>query len=431
MSIFRFLGCWLLCALAQAQTPPPVATPNPAGVVTLADGGARLATAGTAPRAAKVGDVVSEGDVLTTSKTGELHLVMQDTGFMALRPNSQLMVVSYKADGGDDDKGVFKLLTGGLRSITGWIGRFNAPAYQVRTPTATVGIRGTDHETRVIPEGSDEGEPGTYDKVYVGQTFIETANGGAAVAPNQAGFVSAKAKDRPRLLAQIPGFFRPGPHEADIAKKHAEIQGLIDQRRNERRKVIMEKLKALVEARQHIKADVVQAQEMRQQANQTAQVERQAAVEQREALQHEAQSLKERLSALKTQREELQVLTKSGQISGPELRRRRKALVDDYAALERAQADLEARHKALRESVDARVDGQLQAKQELRQSLHQEHLGVREKRKELDAERASAREEIGTLQRQENQRVRSERKADRKSDAAASSVEKPQQPASQ
>lgn len=432
MSLFRFVCCWLVCSLAQAQTPPPASTPNSAGVVTLAEGGARLSHAGGAPQTAKVGDVVSEGDVLTTSKTGELHMVMQDTGFMALRPNSQLVVVNYKDDGGDDDKGVFKLLTGGLRSITGWIGRFNAPAYQVRTPTATVGIRGTDHETRVIPEGSDEGEPGTYDKVFAGQTFIETADGGAtAVAPDQAGFASAKPKDKPRLLAQIPGFFRPGPHEADIAKKHAEIQGLIDQRRNERRKVIVEKMKALAEARQHIKADMVLAQEARQQAGQTAQAEHQEVVAQREAMQREAQSLKERLVALKAQREELQALAKSGQATAPELRRRRKALVEDYAALERAQADLEAKYKALRDSVEAKVDGQFQANQERRQSLHDEHLGVREKRKELEAERASAREEIGGLQRQENQRVRGDRKADRTPDGVAPIADKPQAAASQ
>ena len=420
MSIFRLLGCWLLCSLAQAQTSPaPAAGPNPAGVVTLVEGGARLAHAGGTPQAVKVGDVVRDGDVLTTAKTGELHMVMQDTGFMALRPNSQLVVVNYKADGGDDDKGVFKLLTGGLRSITGWIGRFNAPAYQVRTPTATVGIRGTDHETRVIPEGSDEGEPGTYDKVFAGQTFIETANGAAAVAPDQAGFVSSRPKDKPRLLAGVPGFFRPGPHEADIAKKHAEIQGLIEQRRNERRKLIAEKLKALVEARQHIKAGVVQAQEARAQASQSAQVEREAAVEQREALQREAQGLKERLGVLKAQREELQTLAKSGQANWPDLRRRRKALVDDYAALERAQADLEAKYKALRDSVEARVDGQFEANQQRRQMLHEEHLDVRKKREELEAERAAAREEIGNLQRQENERVRSERRADRRSEAAS------------
>lgn len=376
---------------AWAQSPQPAG--NPAGVVTLAQGNASLAPAGGLPRTAKVGDVVHEGDVLTTPGEGELHLVMQDTGFMALRSNSQFMVLSYKADGGDEDKGVFKLLKGGLRSITGWIGRFNPSAYQVRTNSATIGIRGTDHETRYVPEGSSEGEAGTYDKVYAGQTYITTPEGDATeVAPNQAGFVSHKPRERPRVLAQMPGFFRPGPHEAEIAKKHAEIQSLIDQRRNERRKVISEKRMALVAARQHLKADFAQARATHQQ---------------------EALALKARFLTLAAQREALQAEARSGEVGGAVLRQRRKALVAEYAALERTYAEFATRHKVLQDSAAPSADGTTAPAQDWRQSLRQDLQDVREKQQDLEAERASARKEIEALQRQENQRVRRERRADR------------------
>lgn len=395
---------WLVCLLgmamlaiapgAQAQTPATVA--NQAGVITLAHGNASLARGAATPRAARVGDAVYEGDVLTTSSEGELHLAMQDSGFMALRPNSQFTVVAYKADGGEDDKGVFKLLKGGLRSITGWIGRFNASAYQMRTPTATVGIRGTDHETRVIPEDSSEGVPGTYDKVYAGQTYIETEGGGRAeVSPDQAGYVSHRLRERPRVLAQMPGFFRPGPHETEIAKKHAEIQALIEQRRNERRKTIAEKLAALVAARQQLKTDFVQARAEHQQ---------------------EVQELKDRFQRLKAERETLQAQAQSGQLTGAALRQRRRALVAEYQALEQAHTAFTSRHTALQDAANATADGggggAPSSAQDWRQLLRQELQDVREKRRDLDAERASARREIEALQRQENQRVRSERRAD-------------------
>lgn len=380
---------------AWAQTATPATTPpNPAGVVTLVHGSATLSPGGAAPRAAKPGDAVHEGDVLTTALDSELHLAMQDTGFMVLRSNSQFTVVGYKADGGDDDKGVFRLVRGGLRSITGWIGRFNASAYQVRTPTATIGIRGTDHETRVIPEGSGEGEAGTYDKVYVGQTYLATeAGAGADVLPNQAGFVPHHARERPRVLGQMPSFFRPGPHEAEIAKKHAEIQALIEQRRNERRKLIAEKLQALVAARQQLKADFVQTRAEHQQ---------------------EAQALKDRFLGLKSQREALVVQFQSGQLTGAALRQKRRALVAEYLALEQAHKDFTSRHAALQAASDTdAVEGQaLRSPQAWQQLLRQELQEVREKRRDLDAERASARKEIEALQRQENRRVRSERRAD-------------------
>ncbi len=413
---------------AAASAPAQPQAPYPAGVVTLAEGNASLAPAGAAPRVARVGDLISEGDVLVTTKDGELHMVMQDTGFMALRPNSRLVVMHYKADGGDDDKGVFSLVAGGLRSITGWIGRFNTRAYQVRTPTATIGIRGTDHETRYIPEGSSEGDPGTYDKVYAGQTIIETADGATEVATDQAGFVSLQPKDRPRLLARMPGFFRPGPHEAEIAKKHDEIQSLIDQRRNERRKVIAEKVLALVAAREQFKTDLAQARDTRQQTNQAAKAQLGEAMAQREMLQQDAQTLQQRFDAWRAQREALQALVQSGQVSGVDLRQRRKALAAEHAALERAQAELDARRKALQQSVDSKIDDHLKADQERKQSLRKEFKEVREKRQDVEAERASAREEIGTLQRQENLRLRRERKADSARGGAVESSEPPTTP---
>jgi hypothetical protein len=226
----------------------------PAGKIDLIGGEVSIIPKGKTARRAAVGDGVNEGDTLVTGKDSEMHVTMQDSGFIALRPSTTLKIDSYKADGGDDDNGVFRLVVGGLRSITGWIGKFNQRSYKVRTPTATIGIRGTDHETRYLPEGSPDGEPGTYDKVFVGETSIETNAGQTSVTPDQAGFVSSGADQRPRVLARIPGFFRPGPHEDIINKKHAEIQKIIEQRREERRKVVAEKLAALQAARAVLKA---------------------------------------------------------------------------------------------------------------------------------------------------------------------------------
>ncbi len=435
------LSVLLPCAVqAQSQTPPAATSsnaaieaskaraagaPNQAGVVTLVEGEARVASGAGAPRALKVGDTVNEGDLLSTSKGSEVHMVMQDSGFMALRASSQLMVVAYKADGGDDDKGVFRLLTGGLRSITGWIGHFNAKAYQLRTPTATVGIRGTDHETRVIPEGSSEGEPGTYDRVFAGETSLETEGGSAAVTPNQAGFVSEKPRAKPRLLADIPGFFRPGPHEAEINQKHAEIQKVIDQRRNERQKVILEKRQALGAAREQVKEDIVRNKAAMQDAARAAEADRLAANEQRSALQAETRDLKERWAKHKETREELQAVVKTGQITMPDLRKRRKALGDEAKELEQTQADLERRWREFQDEQDSKFAERLKAGIERSQNLYNDHTGAHDKRKDLEAERDSAKQELSTMQRQENQRFQSERQADRKLNAASSPASAP------
>jgi hypothetical protein len=426
----RVIACvplLLACSVTLAQSPPakppaskasaakPAASspPNQAGVITLVEGEARIAPGGTDPRPVKVGDVVNEGDLIVTSKDGEVHMTMQDTGFMVLRPNTRLRVVNYKADGGDDDTGVFRLLSGGLRSITGWIGRFNTRGYQVRTPSSTIGIRGTDHETRYIPEGSAEGEPGTYDRVYAGQTYIETPAGQAAISPNQAGFVSVRPRDKPRLLAAIPRFFKPGPHEAEIEKKHAEIQQLIEQRREERRKVIAEKRAALAASRAKTKDMLEQNKAEASQARQSLQEMKLEAKAKREALQRDMAAAQAMREDVQKTRAALEEDVKAGTITVPDMRKRRKALLEKERALAKAQESIEQRRKALAEETDARIEERFRAAEERRKATHEQVLDARGKRKSLEEEKASASDEMKALRKEEGKRYWQELKEDR------------------
>ena len=429
-----YLRCWgyliiLLAGLtAHAQTPratpaparaPSAQTtatvaPNHAGTIILVEGDARIIVAGAASRAAKAGDVVNEGDMLNTGKDGEVHITMQDTGFIALRPNTRFLVVSYKADGDADDKGIFRLLAGGFRSVTGWIGKFNSGGYRVNTPTATIGIRGTDHEPRYIPEASTEGEAGTYDRVFVGQTFIETPSGQAAISPNQAGFVSTRPRDRPRLLAGVPVFFRPSPHEAEIAVKHVEIQRMIDQRREERRKLIGEKRAELGAERVKTKAVLEQNQEAVKQQKSATQEQRRQVQEKREALKNDTKAATESLKAMQDKRKALLEDVDAGRVSGKELQERRKALREEGEAAQRALQNVQKRQKALADETDAKADATSEAAVQRLKSMRDQRKNVREKRHALETERETAGEELKGLQQQENKRFREELKADRK-----------------
>jgi hypothetical protein len=225
----------------QASQPQPVTTPNLAGKVELVEGDVTVHDRSKKPRKVAVGDTILEGEGIVTGKDGELHLNMEDGGFIAVRPNTKMRIVAYQAQGDEGDKGVFSLLQGTFRSVTGWIGKFNPRSYQVRTPTATIGVRGTDHEPLVIPQGSKEGEPGSYDKVNAGGSFIQTQHGTVDVKPNQAAFAPLHGRPVPRVLPQVPQFFRATRHEAVIAARHDTIHRAIDQRRDDRRKVFQEK----------------------------------------------------------------------------------------------------------------------------------------------------------------------------------------------
>ena len=235
------LSLLLVCLGALAQAPQSAATPKPAGKVELVEGDVTVFDKAKKARRVAVGEVVHEGEGIVTGRDGELHLDMEDGGFIAVRPNTRMSIAAYRAEGDDHDKSVFSLLEGTFRSVTGWIGKFNPRGYQVRTPTATIGVRGTDHEPLVIPQNSREGEPGSYDKVNVGATSLQTRHGSVEVRPNQAGFAPLRGQPRPRVLAQVPAFFKATRHEAAIAARHEAVRKAIEQRRDERRKLLQDK----------------------------------------------------------------------------------------------------------------------------------------------------------------------------------------------
>lgn len=232
---FLFCLCFLLAPLLAS------AEPTPAGRVDEAQGDARIYDPAKNARPAKVGELVYEGDSIVTGADGEVHLAMEDEGQIALRPNTRMRIAKYKAEGGSGDTSIIALVQGALRSVTGWIGKYNPKGYAIRTPTATIGVRGTDHETLVIEKGSSEGEAGTYDRVNHGATLLSTQHGQTEVRPNQAGFVSLAGKAKPRLLSSVPAVFRSARLDSRFQNLHEKVRQQVDVKRSQRIETLKER----------------------------------------------------------------------------------------------------------------------------------------------------------------------------------------------
>ena len=285
--------CLLVLAMpvfSQTNTPAahgdPVAERNVAGTVELIEGEVRVFDTAKAPRSVAKGNKVYEGESIVTGRDGEVHLSMEDSGFIGVRPNTRMRFTKHQANGEATDTSVIGLLAGAMRSVTGWIGKDNMSAYQIRTPTATVGVRGTDHETLVIPQGQGNADAGTYDNVNFGGTFLQTKHGKVNVEPNRAGFASYRAGSRPQLLERVPHFFKPTRHESVFQGKHAAIQKVIKQRREEKHKLWQEKA-ARRQAAKTGRRD--QPREKREAERQKHGQERQKAVEERKGQKEERQ----------------------------------------------------------------------------------------------------------------------------------------------
>jgi hypothetical protein len=92
------------------------------------------------------GTEVAERDTVDTG-SGRVQLRFSDGAYVSLQPQSKFRIDAYRFDGKTDgnERGFFSLLQGGLRTITGLVGRSNKKNYQVTTAVATIGIRGTEY----------------------------------------------------------------------------------------------------------------------------------------------------------------------------------------------------------------------------------------------------------------------------------------------
>ena len=90
---------------------------------------------------------VMEGDTLKTEKDTFARIKFVDGGEIVLRPETVFKVSSYNytaaPTGKSQDNIVMSLLKGGLRSVTGLLGKRSPDKFQLQTPAATIGIRGT------------------------------------------------------------------------------------------------------------------------------------------------------------------------------------------------------------------------------------------------------------------------------------------------
>ncbi len=143
------------------------------------------------------GDEINAGEAIHTATGARAQVRFTDGGFVSLQPDTQFRVDEYHYENKTDgkEKGFFSLLKGGLRTITGLIGRVNRDNYKVATPLATIGIRGTGYNA-VLGEGLN---------VSVADGIISLTNKGGTLVlfPGQSAFVT-NINTAPRLTFEKP-----------------------------------------------------------------------------------------------------------------------------------------------------------------------------------------------------------------------------------
>ena len=146
---------------------------TPAGKVVFTQGTPVAVNGEGTERGLARGNDIYSGDRLITN-AGRLQLSMVDGAFISVQPNSEYQVENYNYSGTPDGTEIanYRLVKGGIRAVTGLIGRQNPEAYKVNTAVATIGIRGTGHNTRICAGDCGSREDGLYHQTWEGITFV-------------------------------------------------------------------------------------------------------------------------------------------------------------------------------------------------------------------------------------------------------------------
>lgn len=145
------LSVGLVSAVALAQTASPSISPvDQVGEVAFSKGVGFAQLPGAQARTLGAGLPLLQGDRLTTAAGATAIIRLNDGTRVTLRPQSDLVLQQFKyiPDAADNSM-LLQLLRGGLRALTGAVTKHNSKAAMVKTPTATIGIRGTDFDARV------------------------------------------------------------------------------------------------------------------------------------------------------------------------------------------------------------------------------------------------------------------------------------------
>lgn len=169
-------------------------------------------------RALTRGSEIQVGDTVNTQQ-GRAQLRFQDGAYMSLQPQTAFKIEQFRftENGGGNDSIVMNLLRGGLRTITGLIGRANRQNYRLRTEVATIGIRGTEYAVRYT--NSIE--------VFCagGSISVENESGTLVLGSGQGGFVP-NAKQEPQRSEERP--FLPPSAASGTEEQQEEVAGPVN-----------------------------------------------------------------------------------------------------------------------------------------------------------------------------------------------------------
>lgn len=158
---------------------------------------------------------VEQGDALSSEENTFARIRFTDGGNLLIRPNSKVVIDRYQYDKTkpEQDNVNLNLVKGGLRVITGVVGKRNMERHTTTTATATIGIRGTHFGLQQCQDDcagltslySHPLENGLHIDVLNGTVVAQNPAGEQLITAGQFGYVR-DAQTKPVLVPEDSGF---------------------------------------------------------------------------------------------------------------------------------------------------------------------------------------------------------------------------------
>lgn len=151
------------------------------------------------------------GDKVVTGGTGYVRLQMIDKAILDLRCFS-IMVIEDYALNTTSRRSILNLLQGSLKKVTGEIGKMADDIYELKTPVASVGVRGTEYALRVFQSkgcgGTVDADDGLYLEVIKGLVDVHNEAGQEVIARGETAYVPLP-NTAPQKTKIKPGIVKP------------------------------------------------------------------------------------------------------------------------------------------------------------------------------------------------------------------------------
>lgn len=154
---------------------------------------------------------VENGDTVNTERDSYAQIRFTDGAQLTLKPNTSVRIdnVTYAQDKPKEDSFLYRLVKGGLRAVTGIVGKRSQDKYEMGTATATIGIRGTTFSADDCVSAREQSadcarlDAAVYVGVADGEVVVRNGQGELGLSAGQFGLISQN--QRPLFLSTDPG----------------------------------------------------------------------------------------------------------------------------------------------------------------------------------------------------------------------------------